>query len=345
LRKNNVRIKAILKNFDKPITILQTIGILFKENEYETHGYHDHEGTFKSALRWLKQEVATDKEDPFFLLVHDATVHNPYEETPQKYKHLFGQDEVDNGPETIWDYLQHLGPDNKVSAQEKERIIALYDQGVRYLDDLLQDFIQNIPKKIIDSSVIFFVADHGDEFGNHDGKFNHGQSLYEELIHVPFMVRVPHIKPCSIKSSVSLLDLAPTILSVFDIKPPKKYCGNILDSKREKNVTKLILAEGDVPPFKRHTDLFTIDKKYLDKKVFHPLHQLSVMRGDWKFIATTEKSELFNVTNDPMESKNLYTKNALFKKTDLNTIQKLVKYAKKRINTSESSSVFAEQQK
>jgi len=309
LRSHNIPIVAFLRDFGKPIAILQSIALLFKPEEYTTFPYHDYETPFQKASEWLHNYATSDKHNkrPFFLFIHDTSVHNPYGDTPQKYRGLWGGKNIKREPIAYKKYLMELGNNGKqVPQEEKERIILLYDHGVRYLDDILKKFIESIPKKVTESSVIIFTSDHGDEFGDHGDKFNHGQSLYEDLIHIPLAVKTPRNTACRIKTPVSLLDLAPTILSLFNIAPPKEYAGDVFPIQESSTASqKTICAEGRLTPFIRATDLPTIDSKYLRRKIISPLQQLTLIKKGGKLTIINKKVELYNIAEDPQEKNNL----------------------------------------
>ena len=64
-----------------------------------------------------------------------------------------------------------------------------------------------------DSTVIVFLADHGDELYEH-GSWLHGQSLYEELLHVPLVLRIPGLTDAGarIPQPVSVIDVPPNTI-------------------------------------------------------------------------------------------------------------------------------------
>jgi arylsulfatase A-like enzyme len=66
--------------------------------------------------------------------------------------------------------------------------------------------------------VVAYTADHGEEFQDH-GAWGHADTLYEELLHVPFALRAPGIAPRRVAQDVDLVDLAPTLLDLFGLRP------------------------------------------------------------------------------------------------------------------------------
>jgi len=63
-----------------------------------------------------------------------------------------------------------------------------------------------------------FLSDHGEEFWEH-GEFEHGHTLYDEVLRVPLVVKAPGLEPGRVTEPVSLLDVTPTILDLLDLEP------------------------------------------------------------------------------------------------------------------------------
>ena len=66
-----------------------------------------------------------------------------------------------------------------------------YASEVAYVDDALSDFLAYLDEhKLYDNTLIVFTADHGEELGDH-GAYGHGDTLYDEVIRVPLIVKFP----------------------------------------------------------------------------------------------------------------------------------------------------------
>ena len=63
---------------------------------------------------------------------------------------------------------------------------------------------------MLDNTVMIITSDHGEEFGEHNN-YEHGHSLYNELLHVPLIISGPGISPATITAPVRLLDILPTV--------------------------------------------------------------------------------------------------------------------------------------
>ena len=143
-----------------------------------------------------------------FLFLHLMDMHMPYTE-PLSYRTLFAPELPSVLPKeqfTRKELLKrlHLAPD-----EIKKYVRGRYDNNLRYIDDTVAPFLNTLGEK--DSVVI--LSDHGEEFWEHNG-FEHGHTLYEELIRIPFIIKTPSLKAGTKKSPISVIDLAPTISSI-----------------------------------------------------------------------------------------------------------------------------------
>jgi len=82
---------------------------------------------------------------------------------------------------------------------------------------------------LYDNSVIVFVADHGEEFYDHDGWW-HGQTLFDELVRVPLMVKLPGNAGAGLRNTgfARHIDLGPTLLHLAGLQPDSKMLGKPL---------------------------------------------------------------------------------------------------------------------
>jgi arylsulfatase A-like enzyme len=77
-----------------------------------------------------------------------------------------------------------------------------------------------------DNTIVVFTTDHGHFFGQHGLQYK-GGFHYEDLIKLPFIVRYPgHVPSGQVSPAIqSLVDLAPTFLSLADIPVPPAMTG------------------------------------------------------------------------------------------------------------------------
>ena len=161
------------------------------------------ERTLHDALAWIRR----NDDGPWFVFVHTYQVHNPYTPPPG----YLAQVAADAG-------------DDRASADA-----AAYDAEIRYTDDVLAHFLAGLDAAGAGDALVVLTSDHGEQFGEH-GLWMHGNSLYDELLHVPLIVRAPGLVPAGkrIATDVGLLDVVPTILDLAGAGAPPHGDGRSL---------------------------------------------------------------------------------------------------------------------
>jgi hypothetical protein len=76
--------------------------------------------------------------------------------------------------------------------------------------------------------VAVFTSDHGESFGEHDGCWGHGLTLYREALRVPLLLRGPGVAAGVEERPVQLLDLIPTLLDLAGAPAPPDMAGRSL---------------------------------------------------------------------------------------------------------------------
>ena len=170
------------------------------------------------ALRLLATEVAGED---VALFVHYVDPHATYE-PPAPYDTAFPT-EYTGKVDTTFGGLNRLRDPRHV-----ERAVALYDGEILYADTMIQRLLDALGRQgRLDRAVVAYSADHGEEFKDHGG-FWHGATLYQELLHVPFALKVPGLAPRRIPEAVSMIDLAPTLLDAVGTPPARGFRGRSL---------------------------------------------------------------------------------------------------------------------
>lgn len=190
-------------------------------------------GGLVGALRaWLDADASGR---PFFAYVHFMETHAPYE-PPPPYDTLFMTPElaamprVSNYP-TYAGFLPFEGG-RAISPDSLANMLALYDGGIRYFDDCFAKLRAGLRESgREENTLILLTADHGEEFFDR-GAWGHGHSLYEELIHVPLILRCPsrlgEFAGRRYPHQVRHVDLVPTILEVCGLAVPPGLDGQSL---------------------------------------------------------------------------------------------------------------------
>ncbi len=250
--------------------------------------------TFRLALTWIKK----NKDTPFFVFIHGYDVHPMSKLSKQFDIRRFWEEKIFfNNRESMKQYEKYRedtidGKIIDISDEEKLFWQSWYDERIYNMDQLLGQFLSNLKKlDILNNTLIIIGSDHGTEFGER-GKFGHGYSLNEDLIHVPLFMAIPHINHKDIFNLVSTLDIVPTVLDWLDI-----------EDERMK-----LQMEGE-------SLLDIIDHKVEHKGVFSETDfllitsQRSVVTPDmWQLILSLEEEEavLYRLEDKASERKNLF---------------------------------------
>lgn len=104
----------------------------------------------------------------------------------------------------------------------------------RYLDEvgLIDGQIGRILRALSelhleDRAALMLSADHGEAFGEHESRF-HATTVYDELVRVPLLMRVPGARPRVVRDPVSLIDVGATVLDLMGAATPGTFMGQSL---------------------------------------------------------------------------------------------------------------------
>jgi arylsulfatase A-like enzyme len=170
-----------------------------------------------------------------------------------------------------------------------------YDGEVFFDDKYLGQILDALAETGLDqNTAVVIFSDHGEAFGEHhfggERIYFHGQTLYDEILHVPFVIKVPGLKPRVIDTPVMLVDLAPTLLDLVKIKRPDNFHGRSLlpGLLGEKLAAEPTYAELLPTPSWNHRGR-------------------AIMDGDLKLIQKLSENtiELYDLKQDPGEQRNL----------------------------------------
>jgi arylsulfatase A-like enzyme len=174
----------------------------------------------------VKERIeAAPKDRPWFLYVLSIDPHDPYD-APEPYGSMYVKPSQPPGTD-VRTPAQRLAHINK---QRRERSLALYRGEVSYADHHFGELLDWLQAGgHLDNTAVVFTADHGEEFFDH-GQWGHGQSCYEELAHVPMIIRFPHQPPTGVRrgDDVDMLDLSTTVARWGGAEPPVFWVGRDL---------------------------------------------------------------------------------------------------------------------
>jgi arylsulfatase A-like enzyme len=202
---------------------------------------------------------------PFFLFVAYMDPHDPY------YPHPYDG--------TAYARAAHPNPE----PSEAARLSRLYDGEIAFWDQHFGALIADLKKRgLYDQLTIVVTADHGEEFQEHGG-FWHGTTLYDEVVRVPLLIKLPgNQRGGSVLTSfVQSIDLMPTLLEFAKLPVPhgvqghdafegndavfaeESHEGNVLSSlrlSRTGSTLKLISANPGNPRGLQPLELYHVDR-------------------------------------------------------------------------------------
>ena len=229
----------------------------------------------REVYRWLHD----NKEKKYFLFVHYTEPHEPY-----LYHKKFdkGFDKVDS---------------EFYPAGSKHKKIKKYDTEVGFVDFYIGELLGRI-KELghYEDSLIIFLADHGESFGEHD-YYGHGRRLYNSGLHVPLIVKMPGYESGSteVNWNTSLLDVAPTILSLLGHPVPEEMEGkNLFDAENPERPLYFEAYRGAI--HEETSQTFRLKVKPV---------RYGVLKHNHKLIYDDE-FEAYNLEKDIFELKNIY---------------------------------------
>ncbi len=186
---------------------------------------------FGEAATWIEQH----KDERFFAYIQTIDPHVPYD-PPDKFLKLY--DDRDDYDGQIKNRRTHLlledakrnPPKVVFTESDKKRLEALYDGEISYHDSEFKKFLAKLESLgLADNTIIVVTSDHGEELEDH-GSWGHGHSVYQELLHVPLIVRWPKgiAEGQRVTDVVSTMHIGPTVLEATGVDVPAEFEGRSL---------------------------------------------------------------------------------------------------------------------
>jgi arylsulfatase A-like enzyme len=257
------------------------------------------DGTTRDALAWID----ANKDGPFFMFVHYFDPHLPYAPPPGyddlfhpgykgPIKNPFDMDQFTRTRERLFEEMKNL------SADDWAEIIDLYDGEIVYVDKAFGDLMTGLRERgLLDKTVVIVLSDHGEEFFEHGG-FEHGHTLYNELIRVPLIISAPGIarEGARVKNQVRLLDVTPTVFDLLGFDAMPYFEGVSLVPYLTGEGTVANGADKLLPSYMAFAEAIRLGP---ERKALTSLPNKLI------YNVITTGSEFYNLEDDPGESRNL----------------------------------------
>jgi arylsulfatase A-like enzyme len=224
-----------------------------------------------------------------FVYLHLVPPHRPYE-APGEFRifNTTGAKEIDN----FQHFLGNIKEGN-ISPNEEELnyIESMYDANVLYADAIVKRLYEFLDGNgLLGRTILIITSDHGEASKMEHGELGHNTTLYDEMIHIPFVIKLPidlGQEGRTVTSLSAILDIAPTVLDLFGMKPADGFEGHSL-----------------LPQIFGQDDTKSERFVFLDNP---GARQLGIRGTKYKYISTFQQKMLFDLSVDPEERENLYT--------------------------------------
>jgi arylsulfatase A-like enzyme len=167
------------------------------------------------------EKLAFARGSDFFLFLHVFDAHWPYD-PPASYRERFAP-----RPRDISALLDLVKLDRPPRDQgDVQAMKDLYDAEIAYTDGEFGRFLDELDARgLYEGSLILVTADHGETFYEH-GHWQHSRTLYDELLHVPLVVKWPGNRLFGRSGSIaSHVDILPTVLADLGLVPDEALRG------------------------------------------------------------------------------------------------------------------------
>jgi len=252
-----------------------------------TQQWKSEEDTFPAQVFREAARMASGlkERDDLFFWIDSFDPHEPWN-PPAPYDTMY-TDPAYDGPRLIdanysaWDYM---------SREELAYLKAMYAGEVTLVDRWFGHFIDTLRSSgLLDRSVVIVLADHGHPHGDHGTMMKSPQNMYNELLRIPLMVRLPEGEHCGrrIAPLVQTDDLLPTTLDILGL-------GHEAACMTGRSAWRLVTGEAG---------------KLRDVVVtgYHQSAYRCVRDERWSLVVNPEgRHELYDLVNDPAEQTNLF---------------------------------------
>src|SRR5229473_2827936 len=199
-------------------------------------------------------------------------------------------------PFLLWVHLYDAHhPYNPPSPYREKYRTHLYDGGIAFVDAQVGRLVSYLKAKgIYDRTLIVVAGDHGEGLGEH-GEKTHGFFIYDTTLHVPLIFKLPAgvgQQKSVVNDSANLADLLPTVLELVGARRPNEVQG--------RSLVPSMAGKPEGTPAENYAET------YLPRIHFNWSELRGVRFRQYHFI-DAPRPELYDLTADPHELKNLYS--------------------------------------
>ncbi len=190
---------------------------------HQSHRDVTNPSVFEAFTRWIDEP----NRGTFFMFVHLWDVHYDFI-PPAPYDTMFDPEYTGSMTGDNFFFDRSINPD--MAPRDLEHLIALYDGEIAWTDEYLGRIIARLETLgVLDDTIIAVTSDHGTAFFEH-GLKGHRNSLFDELIHVPLVIRYPEAIEAGtrVATQTRSIDIGPTLLDLAGLATPDDVHGHSL---------------------------------------------------------------------------------------------------------------------
>ena len=252
-----------------------------------------------AALGWLDAHPAGEG-DRYFLFIHLFDAHAPYWPDEDLAAVFHADPAVTGAMEQIGRARSLIRRGDPAANGLIAGLRALYLAGVATVDRHVGALLDGLAARgMIEDTLLIITSDHGETWSEHDEVFDHGETVYEEAIHTPLLVRFPGgwAGGARVAEPVSNVDVLPTITELLGL-PARRTDGESL----LKGVWWPWWSRSH-PVFAEATKPHVPDLKAWQNDSMHK----AVVDGDEKLVwrPKQDRTELYDLSLDPGERSDL----------------------------------------
>ncbi|MFQ5349566.1 MAG: sulfatase, partial [Thermoanaerobaculia bacterium] len=255
---------------------------VFEELWGAGHPHHGPFGMSELAVAAIRQQP---EGQPLYLQLHYLPPHEPYDPLPRFDRFTDPDFRGSIGPQS--DLRPYKSGAQQLRPADLQQLVGLYDGNLLMADDAFGRVIEALQEAgRWRRTLVVVTSDHGEAFMEH-GVWGHNTTLYEEMLHVPLILRLPGgeaVPGVDRERPAGLLDVVPTVLARLGLEPETEVDG--ID---------LLGPSGENP-----------------RALFHRTSslrwpELALRSGDWKLVVwpRLQRQQLFDLAGDPGETENL----------------------------------------
>ena len=236
--------------------------------------------------------------EPLFLFLNYMDAHFPYI-PPAPFDSQYPGKDRRIAQEDMEETSNRVVRGEPMPDAERGHRIAQYDGGIAYIDAQIGQILDWLQARgLYDNTLVVVTADHGEAFGEKNLVL-HANSVYQNLVHVPLLVKFPNsLHAGTIAKPVSLIDVAPTVLSALGYATPERLDGRDLSA-----------ASGHGPR-ELFSESFPCPSAHPPECAKGCMQRAVLAWPDKLITSSSGRRELYDLASDPNEERNLYATSA-----------------------------------